>query len=146
MLIVIVGSEGAALDAVIAEFHRVGDSRVQSFSLGYLTDPMARLSRLNLETNKPAFRGTVKVITGIENNTELELLRGRGAMIGHVYGAMGAIYRHITINADDLFVSKSGIRLPDHVFTPEQFLSECEIRRIAALTAIRQPINANTVA
>lgn len=129
MNLVIVGSPGLKLDAVLSELCHVGHGQVSLFNPAYLVDEQARLNRIGLEAGKTPFNGRVAVFTGIETEAELLLLRERGAIIAHIYGELGSAYNHIKIAVGDRMVlsSHGNYRRPQHLYTPEQLLSECHI-------------------
>lgn len=135
MILVIVGTPGPQRDAVLSDLHRVAGQRLQTFCIDYLTDHQARLSRLNLEVAKGMFRNTIKVITGLRTNEEIALMRSKGALITHVYGAMGKIYSHINVVQGDFFVRAPMSSAPRHVLSPEQLISEGEFRLLALVNS-----------
>lgn len=135
MILVIVGSESGAFDAVLADLSRIGGSRIQQMNLEYLTNPKARLARLEIECGGRQFKGTIKLIHGIKTNDELNLLRQRGAIVAHIYGAMGDLYNTVNVLPTDYFVSPSHARSPAHVFSPEQLISEGEFRLLKKINS-----------
>lgn len=135
MILVIVGSESGAFDAVLSDLSRIGGSRIQQLNLEYLTNPKARLARLEIECGGRQFKGAIKLIHGIKTNDELNLLRQRGAIVAHIYGAMGELYRNINVLQSDLLVAPSHARSPAHVFSPEQLISEGEFRLLNKINA-----------
>ncbi|MGI1970743.1 hypothetical protein [Shewanella sp. S23-S33] len=135
MILAIVGSDSTVVDVVLSDLHRIGGSRVQTLNLEYLTDIKARTNRLELEVSSKGFKGSIKVILGIKTNDELNLLRQRGALVAHVYGAMGDLYRHLNVIKSDFFVSPSHARRQSHVFSPEQLISEGEFRLLKKINS-----------
>lgn len=135
MILVIVGSDNGVFDAVLSDLSRIGGSRIQQLNLEYLTNTKARLARLELECNGRLFKGAIKVIHGIKTNDELNLLRQRGAIVAHIYGAMGEIYNRVNVLPTDFFVSPSHARSPSHVFSPEQLISEGEFRLLKKINS-----------
>lgn len=127
MNIVIVGDESLKLNAVLSELQHVAGQQVVLFNPAYLVEPKARHNRLKMEISRCTFRNTIKVFTGLNYATEIELLRQEGALIAHIYGELGRVYNDIKIQPGDKFVlsSRGHYRRPPHVYTPEQLLSEC---------------------
>lgn len=125
MIVVVVGGLLRERDQIVEKLMHFYPARVQKLNLSFITDDETRLARLARQLpSQSRLRRYITVVMQPQNHKEVALLRERGAQFMHVYGSLTKHYRWLRIAPNDLQVSiKSNV--PDHVFTPDEAISEC---------------------
>lgn len=125
MIVVVVGGLLRERDQIVEKLMQFYPARVQKLNLSFISDDETRLARLARQLpSQSRLRRYITVVMQPQNHKEVALLRERGAQFLHVYGALTKHYRWLRIAPHDLQVSiKSNV--PDHVFTPDEAISEC---------------------
>lgn len=129
MILVLCGNQCRLLEKIRREIAAELASRAVMLDIGYLTSKQSRLNRLEIELGRGTFGNNIKVIFGINDQHELQLLRESGATIAHVYGAMGKVYNCINIEKKDYFVGSNMDDTPSHVLSVKELISEIEIKQ-----------------
>ncbi|MBE3914891.1 hypothetical protein HJ155_23150 [Vibrio parahaemolyticus] len=130
MIMVLMGGSEADREAVIRDLMQLYKSRIQCVNVAHLSCPLDRAARLKMEINpKRAFR-SITVVNNPASVEEVTELRRVGAYFAHIYGPLGAIYDHVSVENNDVQVAPIPHRrpFPSHVLTPEEAVSEFMLR------------------
>lgn len=131
MILVICGGKPAQRDAIIRYFMEFRRGQVQTICLSHIKDVATRVARIDFELGPYRSFKALTIVNHPTSIEEVEKLRSHNDVVfAHVYGPLVSTYSEITIRIADLFVTDSvSASRPKHVLTPEELLSEIEIKR-----------------
>lgn len=132
MILVVLGSKEDIAESVVKEFMTLFPSQCRRLYTPQFKSAELRIEYLNrsligtgLET------GTVTLLPQVPTAAEVNMLRARGAYVAHVYGALSSAHSEIAIDRHDYMIKRplSVNRVPSHVMTVEEVMSDLQYRR-----------------
>jgi hypothetical protein len=137
MIVVILGGSESLRSDVIRQLMQSDITLIKHLNIEGLVQFKNRtISRLMAEFEQSyKLTNIVTIVSGVTTNDELVYLRGKGAIVCHCYGQLTGIYEHISCTVGDKFILPHPLQFtaPDHIYSPDEVLSECYIGLINAL-------------
>ncbi len=132
MIIVIMGGDESLSTEIISQLMQSDIVLIRHLSIkGVASCRTAGLSRLKAEFDQPSkITNVITIVDGVTTAQELDYLRNKSALICHCYGQLSTVYDQVSISSVDKLVLPAPLplRTPDHIYTPDEVLSECYIK------------------
>jgi len=132
MIVVVLGGSEILRDDVISQLMQSKISLIRHFNItGLVNCKDVGLSRLKTEFERPKkVTNLVTIVSGISTNDELVYLRSKDAIICHCYGELTDLYNQVACEKGDKYILPDPLKFtaPEHVYSPDEVLSECYIK------------------
>lgn len=132
MILVVLGAGDDAVESVIKEFMTLFPSQCRRLYTPQFASADRRIEYLNRSLIGTGLATeTVTLLPQIPTSSEVNMLRARGAYVAHIYGALSAAHSEIEIDRRDYMIKRplSVKRVPSHVMTVEEVMSDLQYRR-----------------
>ena len=130
VILVLMGGSDSDRDEVLKELMQLYVGRAQQISLSHIPNPVERVARLRMEMptlHQARYLTIINNPISVEEVTELRTYR---ALFAHVHGPLASIYKHTPIERKDIRIAPTSRKSrPNHVYTPDQAVSECRLRQ-----------------
>lgn len=139
MIIVLFARTSAALRVVYGHAMNEHKGLLDYVNLATMHSAVAREQYLQ-SAGDPYSEGRVTYVFNPTCWQELKQLRDRHAIVCHQHGPLMPIYSEVSIARGDLMFTDSEVvhRLPGHVLTPSEVLSECKIKHRKNRTRVKK--------
>lgn len=132
MILVVMGSNEDIAELVVREFMSAFPTQCRRLYANHFPTADQRSAYLNRALTDAAYSSeTVTLIPQIQSNSELDMLRMRGAYVMHTYGALSSAHSTIQIAHHDYIVKRpESIKpAPSHVMSVAEVMSDLQFRR-----------------